>query len=58
MWEGIDLFNTNNGNIIALALTTLVYKIVVNLSGADHDALDLFGLNGGVDFTNNRLELA
>ena len=57
MREGIDLLNTNNGNVIALTLTTLVHKVVVNLSGADHDPLDFLGLNGRVNFANNRLEL-
>ena len=56
--KGVDLLDSNNGYIVALAFSTLIHEVVVDLSLADRDPLNLLGLNGWVDLANNRLKLA
>lgn len=38
-WEGADLFNTSNGNVLAAKLFPLFQKIVVDLARAEYDTL-------------------
>ena len=58
MRKGVDLFDSNNGYVLALALTTLIHEVVIDLTRAGYDPLNLLGLNGGVDFANNRPKMA
>ena len=36
-WEGCDLFDSHYGDILNLALVSLIFKIIVNLSSAEND---------------------